>query len=90
MATATSNHVTFMGDTYERLALILLTRLSLENGCEREMDSLVHELADHPTPAFLENLLWVVKQIVQQWQAEFDWVKSVREEELKVGVENAH
>jgi hypothetical protein len=54
------------------------------------MESLVHELADHPTPAFLENLLRVMKHIVQQWQAEFDWVKSVREEELEVGVENAH
>jgi len=47
------------------------------------MESLVHELADHPTPAFLENLLRVMKHIVQQWQAEFDWVKSVREEELE-------
>ena len=47
------------------------------------MESLVHELADHPTPAFLENLLRVMKHIVQQWQAEFDWVKSAREEELE-------
>ena len=57
---------------------------------QTEMDSLVHELADHPTPAFLENLLRVMKHIVQQWQAEFDWMKSVREEELEAGVENAH
>ena len=31
-----------------------------------------------------------MKHIVQQWQAEFDWVKSVREQELKAGAENAH
>ena len=53
------------------------------------MNSLVYELADHPTPSFLENLLRVIKHIVQQWQAEFDWMKSVREEELEAGVENA-
>jgi DNA-binding PadR family transcriptional regulator len=53
---------------------------------QTEMDGLVHELADHPTPAFLENLLRVMQHIVQQWQAEFDWVKSVREQELKAGV----
>ncbi|HEY6285824.1 MAG TPA: PadR family transcriptional regulator [Ktedonobacteraceae bacterium] len=50
---------------------------------QTEMDGLVHELADHPTPAFLENLLRVMQHVVQQWQAEFDWVKSVREQELK-------
>ena len=50
---------------------------------QTEMDSLVHELADHPTPAFLENLLRVMKHIVQQWQAEFEWVRSVREHELE-------
>jgi DNA-binding PadR family transcriptional regulator len=49
---------------------------------QTEMDGLVHELADHPTPAFLENLLRVMKHIVQQWQEEFDWVRGVREEEL--------
>jgi DNA-binding PadR family transcriptional regulator len=52
---------------------------------QTEMDGLVHELADHPSPAFLENLLRVMKHIVQQWQAEYDWVKSLHEEELKVG-----
>ena len=56
---------------------------------QTEMDALVHELADHPTPAFLENILRVMKHIVQQWQAEFDWVKSVREEELEIGAESA-
>ncbi len=47
---------------------------------QTEMDGLVHELVNHPTPAFLENILRVMKHIVQQWQAEFDWVKSLREE----------
>ena len=49
---------------------------------QTEMDSLVYELADQPNPAFLENLLRVMKHIVQQWQAELDWVRSVREQEL--------
>src|SRR5579859_2901369 len=49
---------------------------------QTEMDSIVYELADHPNPAFLENLLGVMKHIVQQWQAEFDWAKSVRKQEL--------
>jgi DNA-binding PadR family transcriptional regulator len=49
---------------------------------QTEMDSIVYELADHPNPAFLENLLRVMKHIVQQWQAEFDWVRGVREQEL--------
>jgi hypothetical protein len=48
------------------------------------MDGLVHELADHPSPVFLENILRVMRHIVQQWQAEFDWVKSLREEELRI------
>ena len=47
---------------------------------QTEMDGLVHELADHPAPAFLENILRVMKHIMQQWQSEFDWVKSLREE----------
>ncbi len=50
---------------------------------QNEMDSLVYELADvHANPAFLENLLRVMKHIVEQWQAEFDWIKGIREQEL--------
>ena len=48
---------------------------------QTEMDSLVYELADHENPAFLENLLRVMKHIVEQWQAEFTWVKGIREQE---------
>ena len=49
---------------------------------QTEMDSIVYELADHPNPAFLENLLRVMKHIVQQWQSELDWIRSIREQEL--------
>jgi DNA-binding PadR family transcriptional regulator len=57
---------------------------------QTEMDGLVHELADHPSPTFLENILRAMKHIVQQWRAELDWVKSLREEELRVGDTNTH
>lgn len=50
---------------------------------QSEMDSLVYELAEHPTPAFLENVLRGMKHIVQQWQAEHDWMIGVREQELE-------
>ena len=49
---------------------------------QTEMDSIVYELADHPNPAFLENLLRVMKHILQQWQAELDWIRGIREQEL--------
>ena len=57
---------------------------------QTEMDGLVHELADHPSPAFLENILRVMQHVVQQWQAEFDWVKSVREQELEARAGASH
>jgi DNA-binding PadR family transcriptional regulator len=49
---------------------------------QTEMDSIVYELADHPDPAFLDNLLRVMRHIVQQWQAELDWIRSIREQEF--------
>ena len=49
---------------------------------QTEMEGLVHELAAHQTPAYLENLLLVMKHVEQQWQAEVDWVRSVREQVL--------
>ena len=49
---------------------------------QTEMEGLVHELAAHQAPAYLENLLLVMKHIEQQWQAEADWVRSVREQVL--------
>jgi len=49
---------------------------------QTERESLVHELADHPNPAFLQNVVRVMKHVEQHWQAELDWVRSVREEEL--------
>ena len=64
--------------------MIQITILHLQT----EMDGLVHELADQPTPVFLENILRVMQHVMQQWQAEFDWVKSLREEELGAGAED--
>ncbi len=49
---------------------------------QTERESLVHELADHPNPAFLENVVRVMTHVEQQWQAELEWVKSIREEEM--------
>jgi DNA-binding PadR family transcriptional regulator len=49
---------------------------------QTEQESLVYELADHPNPAYLENVARTMKHIVQQWQAERDWMISVREQEL--------
>jgi len=50
---------------------------------QTEMESLVYELADHPSPTFLENVLRTMKHIVQQWQDEYDWMNGVREQELE-------
>mgnify|MGYP001259601020 CR=1 FL=1 len=52
---------------------------------QTEMEGLVYELAGHPTPAYLENILRTMKHIVQQWQAEYDWMKSIRDQELASG-----
>jgi hypothetical protein len=49
---------------------------------QTEMESLVHELADHPNPAFLENVLRLMKHIEQNWQAEFEWIRGIREQEI--------
>lgn len=49
---------------------------------QTEMEGLVHELADHPNPAYLENLLKLMKHIVENWQAEYEWIRSIREQEL--------
>ncbi len=48
---------------------------------QTEMEGLVHELANHPVSAYLENLLRVMKHVVQQWQAEYEWIKTIREQE---------
>ena len=49
---------------------------------QTERESLAYELADQPTPDFLENVVRVMKHVEQQWQAELEWARSVREEEL--------
>lgn len=49
---------------------------------QTEMESIIHELSDHPDPVFLENVLRSMQHTEQQWQAEFNWAKSIREQEL--------
>ena|SRR5258708_1102010 len=49
---------------------------------QTEMESLVHELANHPNPIFLRNALRIMKHMEQHWQAELDWIKNIREQEL--------
>ena len=49
---------------------------------QTEMEGIVHELADQPDPTFLENVLRIMRHTEQQWQAELDWVKGIREQEL--------
>lgn len=48
----------------------------------REMDGLPHELANYPNPAYLNNLLEVMRHIVGQWETELDWTRRMREREL--------
>ena len=49
---------------------------------QTEMEGIVHELADHANPTFLENVLRSIQHVEQQWQAELNWAKSIREQEL--------
>jgi DNA-binding PadR family transcriptional regulator len=49
---------------------------------QTEMEALGYELADHQDPTYLENILRVMQHVEQQWQAEFDWVKMIREQEV--------
>ena len=50
---------------------------------QTEMESLVYELANHPSPAYLQNVLRVMKHVIQRWQAEYEWIKTIREQELE-------
>jgi hypothetical protein len=49
---------------------------------QTEMGNIVHELADHPNPAYLRNILEVMRHTARQWEAERDWVSGIREREL--------
>ena len=49
---------------------------------QTEMEGIVHELADHANPTFLENVLRSIQHVEQQWQAELNWAKSIREQDL--------
>ena len=49
---------------------------------QTEMANLAHELSHQPNPQFLRSVLKVMRHLAQQTQAELDWVKALREEEL--------
>ena len=49
---------------------------------QTEMAGLAHELARQPNPHFLRNVLGVMEHIERQTQAELDWVRGLREQEL--------
>ena len=49
---------------------------------QTEMAGLAHELSQQPNPHFLGNVLKVMEHIERQTQAELDWVRGLREEEL--------
>jgi DNA-binding PadR family transcriptional regulator len=49
---------------------------------QTEMEGLTHELAHHPSPAYLENLLQVMGHVVELWQAESHWIRGIRQQEL--------
>ena len=49
---------------------------------QTEMASLAHELSQQMQPRFLENVLSVMEHIERQVQAELDWARGLREEEL--------
>lgn len=50
-----------------------------------EADDLVQEVSDHVppwSPARLEAVLNVMQHMIDQWQLELDWVRSLREKEV--------
>ncbi len=49
---------------------------------QTEMANLTHELSQQPNPHFLQNVLKVMEHLEQQVQAELDWVRGLREQEL--------
>jgi DNA-binding PadR family transcriptional regulator len=49
---------------------------------QTEMASLAHELSHQMGPRFLDNVLRAMGHIERQVQAELDWVRGLREEEL--------
>ena len=49
---------------------------------QTEMGSIVHELADHPNPAYLESIVEVMRHTARQWEAERDWASGIRNREL--------
>ncbi len=49
---------------------------------QTEIAGLAHELSQQPNPHFLGNVLKVMGHIERQTQAELDWVRGLRDEEL--------
>lgn len=49
---------------------------------QTEMEGLTHELAHHPSPVYLKNLLQVMGHVVELWQAESSWITGIRQQEL--------
>jgi hypothetical protein len=49
---------------------------------QTEMANLVHELANFPSPIYLENVLGVMKHVEHQWEGELAWVVGLRAHEL--------
>ena len=52
---------------------------------QTERASLAHELSHQRQPRFLTNVLGAMEHIERQWQAELDWVRGLREQELAQG-----
>lgn len=49
---------------------------------QTERANLTHELARHPNPVFLTNVVKAMKHAEQKTQVELDWVRELRAEEL--------
>ncbi len=49
---------------------------------QTEMANLAHELSHQPDPHFLGSVLKVMRHLEEQTQAELEWARSLREEEL--------
>jgi len=44
-----------------------------------EMAAIKHELAGRPDPRYMENILTVMHHLLQNWQVELAWVRSIRD-----------
>lgn len=44
---------------------------------QTEMANLAHELAEQPSPGYLESVLEVLRHSTRQWEAERDWISEI-------------